>query len=171
MNTQIILLTLNSLRHKFGRFAIALVVALVLVTGLHLAFASPVYAQVDPALPVPAANEETTEVKPEKEDNIIQRGVKCGANFQFDADKQQNCEYEEADKEIRGTLENILGAFSLIAGTAAVVMIIYAGFRYIVSGGDEKGVKTAKNTMIYAIVGIVLVMIAQVIINFVLGKV
>ena len=171
MNTQIISLTLNSLKHRFGRFAVAFVVASVLAIGLHLAFASPVYAQTDPSSPVPAANEETTEVEPEKADNIIQRGVKCGANFQFDADKQQNCEYEEADKEIKSTLENILGAFSLIAGTAAVIMIIYAGFRYIVSGGDEKGVKSAKNTMIYAIVGIVLVMIAQVIIFFVLDKV
>jgi ABC-type Fe3+ transport system permease subunit len=52
----------------------------------------------------------------------------------------------------------------------AVIMIIYAGFRYVTSGGSDEGVKAAKNTILYAIVGLVIVALAQLIVHFVINK-
>jgi hypothetical protein len=49
-------------------------------------------------------------------------------------------------------------------------MIIYGGFRYITSGGDSNGVTAAKNTILYAIIGLIIVALAQIIVNFVLNK-
>ncbi len=67
-------------------------------------------------------------------------------------------------------LTTIINIFSWIVGIVSVIMIIYGGFRYIISGGDSNGVTAAKNTILYAIIGLVIVALAQVIVQFVLTK-
>ena len=60
--------------------------------------------------------------------------------------------------------------FMLIAiGTLSIVMIIVGGIRYTASGGNEKSVTSAKNTILYAIIGLVVAGLAGAIVNFVLG--
>jgi hypothetical protein len=66
--------------------------------------------------------------------------------------------------------KRIVNIFSLIVGIAAVIMIIVGGFRYITSGGDSNRVGGAKNTLIYAIVGLIIVALAQAIVHFVLSN-
>jgi hypothetical protein len=63
----------------------------------------------------------------------------------------------------------VVNIFSLIVGIVAVIMIIYGGFKYITSGGDSGNVSGAKNTLIYAIVGLIIVALAQFIVHYVLG--
>jgi hypothetical protein len=62
----------------------------------------------------------------------------------------------------------IINVFSIIVGIVAVIMIIYGGFRYITSGGDSGRVGNAKNTLIYAIVGLIIVALSQFLVHFVL---
>jgi hypothetical protein len=50
-------------------------------------------------------------------------------------------------------------------------MIIWGGLRYITSGGDSAKITSAKNTIIYALIGLVVVALAQFIVKFVLAKV
>jgi cytochrome bd-type quinol oxidase subunit 2 len=64
----------------------------------------------------------------------------------------------------------LVDLFSIVVGAVSVIMIIYGGFRYITSGGDSGRVGNAKNTLIYAIVGLVIVALAQVIVHFVLNQ-
>lgn len=66
--------------------------------------------------------------------------------------------------------QRIVTLFSIIVGAISVVMIIYGGFRYITSGGDSGRVGNAKNTLIYAIIGLVIVALAQLIVHFVLAQ-
>ena len=68
--------------------------------------------------------------------------------------------------KIAATIVNI---FSIIVGIVAVIMIIYGGFKYITSGGDSGNVSGAKNTLIYAIVGLIIVALAQFIVHYVLN--
>ena len=56
-----------------------------------------------------------------------------------------------------------------IIGVAAVIMLIIGGFRYVFSQGEEKSTKGAKDTILYAIIGIVVALLAFAIVNFVLG--
>lgn len=58
-----------------------------------------------------------------------------------------------------------------VAGIAAVIMIIVSGLKYITSGGDASAVSSAKNSLIYALIGVVIVALAQFIVHFVLGRV
>jgi hypothetical protein len=67
-------------------------------------------------------------------------------------------------------IEAVLNILSVVIGIAAVIMIMLAGLRYITSGGDPSGVKGAKDSLIYAIVGLFVVALAQVIVRFVLSK-
>jgi hypothetical protein len=65
---------------------------------------------------------------------------------------------------------NVVNVFSIIVGAVSIIMIIYGGFRYITSGGDSGSVGNAKNTLIYAIVGLIIVALAQVIVHVVLNQ-
>jgi len=71
---------------------------------------------------------------------------------------------------ITGLARKVITAFSIIVGAASVIMIIYGGFRYIISGGDSNRVGAAKTSLIYAIIGLVIVALAQLIIHFVLTQ-
>lgn len=65
---------------------------------------------------------------------------------------------------------SVVKIFSIIVGAVAVIMLIYGGFRYITSGGDSGRVGNAKNTLLYAIIGLVIVALAQLIVHFVLNQ-
>lgn len=68
---------------------------------------------------------------------------------------------------IIGTVINTLLA---VIGVAAVIMLIIGGFRYVFSQGNEKAVSGAKDTILYAIIGIVIAVIAFAVVNFVLAN-
>ena len=68
-------------------------------------------------------------------------------------------------------VEDIINIFSWIVGVVSVIMVIFGGFRYITSGGDAGKVTSAKNTIVYALVGLVIAALAQVLVLFVLGNV
>jgi hypothetical protein len=65
----------------------------------------------------------------------------------------------------------IINILSMIIGVAAVIMMMVAGFKFITSGGDASQVSSAKSGMLYAIVGLVVAALAQVLVRFVLNKV
>lgn len=55
-----------------------------------------------------------------------------------------------------------------IIGSVAVLIIVIAGIRYIISRGDGNSVAQAKNAILYAVIGLVITLLAGVIVNFVL---
>lgn len=63
-----------------------------------------------------------------------------------------------------------INLISLVAGIIAVIMLIVSGFKYITSQGDANQTASAKNSLIYAIVGLVVVALAQFIVQFVLAR-
>jgi hypothetical protein len=67
-----------------------------------------------------------------------------------------------------GIFTTIANTALFIIGAISVLMLIYGGIRYTVSGGNEKSVTAAKNTIMYAVIGVVVALLAFAIINFVL---
>ena len=53
----------------------------------------------------------------------------------------------------------------------SVIMLVWGGLRYILSGGDNKKVTDAKNTILYAIIGLIIAVLAFAIVNFVLNAI
>ena len=66
-------------------------------------------------------------------------------------------------------IKNINWAIGFSA-VVAVVMIIFAGFKYITAGGDENKIGSATKTPTHAIVGLVVCFIAVLIVNFVVAQ-
>ena len=67
-----------------------------------------------------------------------------------------------------GVFKQITNTVLYIVGIIAVVMLIVGGIKYLLSGGDAKKVTDAKNTVLYAIIGLVIAFLAYAIVNFVI---
>ena len=68
------------------------------------------------------------------------------------------------------TLRAGLGTVYLWAGIVCVIVIIIGGLRYTTSAGDSSGIQSAKNTILYGIVGLVIILTAAAITQFITGK-
>jgi hypothetical protein len=101
----------------------------------------------------------------------IPGGLCTGADLKI-SDTPSNCPTDGGGSTtgINNLLRRIVNIFSAVVGVIAVIMIIVGGLRYITSGGDSSKVSTAKNSIIYAIVGLVIVALAQLIVRFVLNQ-
>ncbi len=77
---------------------------------------------------------------------------------------------DKSTGKINGAIKTAINLFSLLVGFASVIMIIVGGLKYVTSSGDSNNINSAKNTILYAIIGLVIVGLAQVIVRFVLSK-
>jgi len=68
-------------------------------------------------------------------------------------------------------VKTIVNILSIVAGIIAVIFVIIGGIKYITSSGEANNIKAAKDTIMYAIVGLIVVALAQVIVRFVLNKI
>lgn len=66
-----------------------------------------------------------------------------------------------------GVFNRITSILLFVVGAVAVIMLIFGGIRYIVSGGDQANVTAAKNTILYAIIGIIVALLAYAAVRFV----
>lgn len=102
----------------------------------------------------------------------------------FDNSKQEACNgvsltdttsaAPSCDKTSQNTITRLMrvaiNLFSLVIGVISVIMIVISGLKYITSQGESAAIAAAKNALIYAIVGLVIVAFAQMIVRFVLAK-
>ncbi len=65
---------------------------------------------------------------------------------------------------------NVVSILSFVSGVASVITIIVGGIMYTVSGGNESRTKTAKDAILYAVIGLVISLSAYAIANFVIGE-
>jgi len=64
-------------------------------------------------------------------------------------------------------VNNVINIMLFIIGILCVIMIIYGGIRYTISRGEEKEITGAKNTIMYAIIGLIIAIIAYALVNWV----
>ena len=83
------------------------------------------------------------------------------------------CKASRTDKLFgaNGLWNRILNTFTYIIGAIAVLMIVIGGLRYVTSNCDPAQLTGAKNTILYAAVGLVLAAMANAIVNFVLTNI
>lgn len=68
---------------------------------------------------------------------------------------------------VAGIFTTLSDTAMFLIGALAVLMLIFGGFKYVISGGDSAKVTSAKNTILYAIVGIIVASLAFAAVNFV----
>jgi hypothetical protein len=102
----------------------------------------------------------------------IQGNLCGGATLKVETGTTQGeCANSDATSRVNGIVTFVINIFSVIVAIIAVIMIIIGGVKYITSGGDSANVTGAKNTILYAIIGLVIVALAQILVKFVLSKV
>lgn len=66
-----------------------------------------------------------------------------------------------------GIFQTVASVLIFIVGAVAVIMLIIGGLRYVISAGDSKNVTAAKDTILYAIIGIVVALLSFALVQFV----
>lgn len=79
-------------------------------------------------------------------------------------------DYGVYEANTQAVLQAALNTVYFIAGSIAVVMIIIGGLNYTTSSGSADKMTKAKNTLLYAIIGLVIVIAAYAITNFIIGR-
>lgn len=80
------------------------------------------------------------------------------------------CTSRKTTDPVSEAIGNVTSILALVAGIISVIYVVVGGFKYITSNGDSSAIATAKSTIIYALVGLVVALMARPLINFVLGK-
>lgn len=92
----------------------------------------------------------------------VQAGIDCAKN-------------DKVPSELFGgstsIFTRIVNVLLFLIGVLSVIMLIYGGIRYTTSGGNSANVTAAKNTILYAIIGLVVAFLAYAVVNFVLSAV
>lgn len=83
------------------------------------------------------------------------------------ASNAQNTEFcKQKGKTADSVIQGIINFLLMLAAIISVIVIIVGGFRYSTSGGDANQVTAAKNTILYAVIGLVVSLFAWSIVNF-----
>jgi hypothetical protein len=101
-------------------------------------------------------------------ENTIANQECTGSNLNLDTNSGTTCTGDATG--LNTLLTKIIDIFSVLVGAIAVIMIIIGGFRYVISSGNDQAVSGAKNTIIFALVGLVIVALAQFMVHFVIGN-
>lgn len=76
---------------------------------------------------------------------------------------------DNAGMSLEDGIKNVVNVLLFLLGAIAVIMIIIGGIRYATSNGDAGAIKGAKDTILYAVIGLIVAILAYAIVNFVVG--
>ena len=74
------------------------------------------------------------------------------------------------DTPLSDQIKTVVNILLFILGAIAVIMIVVGGIRYTISNGESGAITGAKNTILYAVIGLIVAMLAYSIVNFVVGR-
>ncbi len=121
-------------------------------------------AAVAPSLPVYASTADNTDPNQveckDAENNVnisVRGGIKCAKS----TDQKGN---------LGNVIVQVTNVLLFLIGAISVIMIIIGGIKYVLSNGDSNAVKSAKDTILYAVIGLVVALLAYAIVNFVLDS-
>lgn len=107
-------------------------------------------------------------VQPTPAHAAFDKGLSDGAQSAQGKDQQGDAASLFGEGGQGGIFRTITNVLLFLIGAISVIMLIIGGIRYVVSGGDSTAVQNAKNTILYAIVGVVVAILAYAVVNFVI---
>ena len=111
-------------------------------------------------VPTAQAADTTTQVQCNTDTLSLQSGANCA--------KGVGTAKELAGQA--GVFNTVVNILLFIVGAVAVIMLVIGGLRYVTSNGDQNAVTGAKNTIMYAIIGIIVAFLAYAAVNFVVTQ-
>lgn len=83
----------------------------------------------------------------------------------------QNAVCAATKESVNEPVQAVISTLLMAIGIISVIMIIIGGIRYTLSNGDASQIKSAKDTILYAVIGLVVALLAYAIVNFVVGQI
>jgi hypothetical protein len=80
-------------------------------------------------------------------------------------------EFGLGTQDVRTTIGSVIRAFMGLLGIVAVLLILYGGFKWMTAGGNEEQVGEAKKIIISGIIGLIIILSAYAIANFIVGAI
>jgi glucan phosphoethanolaminetransferase (alkaline phosphatase superfamily) len=77
---------------------------------------------------------------------------------------------QSRDDDAADMIKTAINAALMVLGMIAVLMIVIGGIRYTTSNGESAKVKSAKDTVMYSVIGLVVAILSYTIVNFVIGR-
>lgn len=102
--------------------------------------------------------------------NLGDNEDRCASVDKCAQEKDGVCVARASENRLNNTVKAIINTLTVIVGVVAIAFIVIAGAKFVASGGDSGKVSSARNTALYAIVGLIIVALAQVIVRFVLSR-
>lgn len=93
----------------------------------------------------------------------------CSSGASAEVKEAAGCSGYGTPDKLPNLIQNILLAIIAVAGTIAVVFIVVGGINYITSSGDTNKIQKAKNTILYACIGLIICVLSFAIVNWVIG--
>lgn len=93
-----------------------------------------------------------------------------GASPASEVTKGANATGTSGGPTLADSIKTVTDVLLFIIGTVSVIMIVLGGIRYTTSNGDSSQVTAAKNTILYAVIGLVVALLAFVIVNFIINQ-
>lgn len=104
---------------------------------------------------------------------LVAAGVLVAPEASAQIETGLNAAGAQMDKgaSVDGIIGNVVNLFLYVVGAVAVIMVIFGGFQFATSAGDASKAAKGRNTLLYALAGLVVAAFAYAIINFVLEEV
>lgn len=91
----------------------------------------------------------------------------CDTTAKVSIKDGKNCAKSDDQKgNLGNVIQDVTNVLLFIVGAIAVIMIIIGGIRYTISNGDSAQITSAKNTILYSVIGIIVALLAYAIVNF-----
>ena len=107
-------------------------------------------------------------VKPVSAFTCPEKTVRVGESVS--ALSECNVEKTEGDKSLMSNVSMLINVFASVMGFLAIGMIIYGGFMLLTAQGDPARIKRGKDVVLYSVIGLILVVLAYAIVNFVMNS-
>jgi hypothetical protein len=150
---------------KFRRIVLNLAAALLLALAVMPATQGPAYAMTAEGggAADPSGGSHADDPPPPDTTCPDGNGAK-GQVLQGLGETGSNCD----DSQVNKTFKTAVTLLSMVVGILSVIVILVSGMKFMLSGGDSNKVSNAKNSLIYALVGVAVAALAQLLIHFVL---
>ncbi|MBI1961525.1 MAG: hypothetical protein HYS45_02385 [Parcubacteria group bacterium] len=133
------------------------------------------------ALVVPAAVGAVAEGAACNASNTCDSGLVCSNSICVDANASRQADpFGVTDasqinvgqnQDLKGSIANVVNILLGFLGILAVIIILYAGFKWMTASGNEEQVGEARKMLLQAVIGLVIIMLAWVITNFVTSQI
>lgn len=80
------------------------------------------------------------------------------------------CTEKDSPRDIQSLLTVAMNVLSIVAGFAGVLMLIWGGMKYIVANGDGQNTARAKDTILFAVIGLAIAIVAQAVSFFIINR-